>query len=71
MLFQVLSSIYVPLLTAKAGIDKRSALSGGLDHRGPAAMLNEFLLDLNKFTGQVGQTMHELRGIYCALHWIP
>lgn len=25
-------------------------------------MLHEFLLDLNKFVGQVGQTMHELQG---------
>lgn len=62
---QVLLSIYIPLLTAKAGLDKRSVLSSTLDHHGPAAVLNEFLLDLNKFAGQVGQTMHEVRGVSC------
>lgn len=33
------------------------------DDRGQSGMLNEFLADLNKFVGQVGQTLHELQGM--------
>ena len=33
-----------------------------LDDRGQSSLLNDFLADLNKFVGQVEQTMHELQG---------
>ncbi len=59
---QVLSSVFVPLLAQQAGGDKHSALMNTLDARGQSSLLNEFLADLNKFVGQVGQTMHELQG---------
>ena len=59
---QVLSSVFVPLLAQQAGGDKHSAMMNTLDDRGQSSLLNEFLADLNKFVGQVGQTMHELQG---------
>lgn len=54
--------MFVPLLAQQAGGDKHSAMMSTLDDRGPSSLLNEFLADLNKFVGQVGQTMHELQG---------
>ncbi|DBA95316.1 TPA: Dynein heavy chain cytoplasmic [Trebouxia sp. C0006] len=62
MLQQVLSSVFVPLLAQQAGGDKHSAMMNTLDDRGQSSLLNDFLADLNKFVGQVGQTMHELQG---------
>ena len=59
---QVLSNVFVPLLSQQAGTDKRSAMMPVSDDRGQSSLLNEFLADLNKFVGQVGQTMHELQG---------
>ena len=65
---QVLSSVFVPLLAQQAGVDKHSALMNTLDDRGQSSLLNEFLADLHKFVGQVGQTMHELQGRSCWGH---
>ena len=59
----MLASVFVPLLAQQAGGDKHSALMGSGDDRGQSGMLTEFLADLNKFVGQVGQTMHALQGI--------
>jgi len=59
---QVLSSVFVPLLAQQAGGDKHSAMMNTLDDRGQSSLLNDFIADLNKFVGQVGQTMHELQG---------
>ena len=59
----VLSNVFVPLLSHQAGVDKRTAVMNAPDDRGQSSLLNEFLADLNKFVGQVGQTMHELQGI--------
>ena len=58
----MLSNVFVPLLSQQAGADKRSAMMPVSDDRGQFSLLNEFLADLNKFVGQVGQTMHELQG---------
>lgn len=61
-LLQVLSSVFVPLLVQQAGGDKHAAVMSSGDDRGQSSLLNEFLADLNKFVGQVGQTLHELQG---------
>ena len=63
---QVLSSVFVPLLAQQAGGDKHALMSSG-DDRGQSSLLNEFLADLNKFVGQVGQTLHELQGMQLSL----
>lgn len=55
--------MFVPLLVQQAGGDKHAAIMSSRDDRGQSGMLNEFLADLNKFVGQVGQTLHELQGI--------
>lgn len=65
----MLTSVFVPLLAQQAGGDKHSAMMNTLDDRGPSSLLNEFLADLNKFVGQVGQTMHELQGM--SQHYQP
>ena len=59
-----LINVFVPLLSQQAGFDKRSAVMNTSDDRGQSSLLNEFLADLNKFVGQVGQTMHELQGTF-------
>ena len=64
---QVLSSVFVPLLAQQASGDKHMAAMGSGDDRGQSGLLNEFLADLHKFVGQVGQTMHELQGMHPSL----
>lgn len=59
---QVLSSVFVPLLVQQATGDRHAAVMSPGDDRGQSSLLNEFLADLNKFVGQVGQTLHELQG---------
>ena len=68
---QVLSSVFVPLLAQQAVGDKHAAMMGSGDDRGQSSLLNEFLADLNKFVGQVGQTMHELQGTQMLVHFMP
>ena len=55
--------MFVPLLAQQAGGDKHTAIMGSGNDRGQSSLLNEFLADLNKFVGQVGQTLHELQGM--------
>ena len=59
--------MFVPLLAQQAGGDKHAAIMGSGDDRGQSSLLNEFLADLNKFVGQVGQTLHELQGMQLGL----
>ena len=59
--------MFVPLLAQQAGGDKHTAIMSLGDDRGQSGLLNEFLSDLNKFVGQVGQTLHELQGMQLGL----